>query len=167
MRILTILATSFILCSGIAGAQNALPVQRPTIIDNILSQPSRGHITIDQPQSVRAVVGVPAPGEIEYDAEGRPYLRFQGYRVQVYSGNDQRLSKNEAFNREQQIREAIPGLSTYVTFTAPFWRLRVGDFGSQEEAYYAQRQLASLLSDYAKEMYIVREDIKYPLNGAY
>ena len=44
------------------------------------------------------------------------------------------------------------------------WRLRIGDFRSHEEAYHMQRLLMDAFPAYRKEMYIVREEVKIPLN---
>ena len=49
-------------------------------------------------------------------------------------------------------------------YNAPFWRLRIGDFRSHEEAYHMQRLLMDAFPAYRKEMYIVREEVKIPLN---
>ena len=64
----------------------------------------------------------------------------------------------------QEIKELFPDIPTYVTYNAPFWKLRVGDFRSHEEAYQLMRQLMEAFPDYAKEMYIVKEEVKIPLN---
>ena len=74
------------------------------------------------------------------------------------------LSKDEAFRKEKEIKELFPDVSTYVTYNAPFWRLRIGDFRSHEEAYHMQRLLMDAFPAYRKEMYIVREEVKIPLN---
>jgi hypothetical protein len=41
--------------------------------------------------------------------------------------------------------------------------LRIGDYRSHEEAYHTMRVLMDAFPSYAKEMYIVREDVKIPL----
>ena len=94
----------------------------------------------------------------------KAFLRAQGYRTQVFSGNNQRASKEEAFAKEKEIKELFPEVPTYVTYNAPFWKLRVGDFLSHEEAYHMMRQLMDAFPAYAKEMYIVKEEIKIPLD---
>ena len=69
-----------------------------------------------------------------------------------------------AFRKEKEIKELFPEIPTYVTYNAPFWKLRVGDFRSHEEAYHMMRLLMGAFPKYGKEMYIVREEIKIPLN---
>ena len=91
------------------------------------------------------------------------FLKIQGFRTQVFSGNNQRKSKEEAFRKEKEIKELFPDVPTYVTYNAPFWKLRVGDFRSHEEAYQMMRQLMEAFPGFAKEMYIVKEEVKIPL----
>ena len=70
-------------------------------------------------------------------------------------------------NEELKLRFFLakgPDVPTYVSYNAPFWKLRVGDFRSHEEAYHMMRQLMAAFPKYGKEMYIVREEIKIPLN---
>jgi len=121
---------------------------------------------IDQGAGIGNLIGARMYGaNVETGTDGKSYLTFQGYRVQVYAGNDPLHSKEEAFRREKEIKEAL-GIATYVMYNAPFWRLRVGDFDTQEEAYAAQRRLMAAFPSYGKEMYIVRENLRFPLDGS-
>ncbi|MDR2498387.1 MAG: SPOR domain-containing protein [Tannerellaceae bacterium] len=148
-----------------------LPAQtgaRLSIFDELQTfRQGKGKVVIDQPAGIRNKVGYRISGEIETSNDGKSYIRYQGFRIQVFSGNDQRTSKEEAFKREKEINEALPELTTYVNFDAPFWRLRVGDFNAREEAYDTQHQLMQLFPNYKKEMYVVREEIKIPVHEPY
>jgi hypothetical protein len=148
-----------------------LPAQvgaKQSIFDELQNiRPGKGRVVIDQPAGIQNKVGYRINGEIETSNDGKSYIRHQGFRIQVFSGNDHRTSKEEAFKREKEINEAIPELMTYVNFDAPFWRLRVGDFNAREEAYDTQHQLMQLFPNYRKEMYIVREEIKIPVHESY
>ena len=90
-------------------------------------------------------------------------LHVLGYRVQVFSGNSQRASKEEASRKQQLIRGYDSELTTYISYKSPFWRLRVGDFRSYEEAFLFMKQLAKEFPSFGKEMNVVREDIIIPL----
>jgi hypothetical protein len=156
-------------CAANLGAQvSHYTGGRQTIFDEMQAyRAGKGSVIIDQPAGIRNLVGSHMSGDIETGSDGKMFLKFQGYRIQVFSSNDQRTSKDEAFRRERELKEAVPELSMYVTYTAPFWRLRVGDFSSHEEAYYIQRQLMQQFQRYGKEMYIVREDIKLSINDTF
>ena len=52
----------------------------------------------------------------------------QGYRVQVFSSNAHRTAKEEAFKLEQRLTQVFPDHKVYVSYTSPFWKVRIGDF---------------------------------------
>lgn len=83
-----------------------------------------------------------------------------GYRIQAFSGNNARQSQAEAQNRASLIAAAFPEHETYVSFDAPYWRLKVGDFKTYEEASAALSILKSHFPAYAREMRLVRDRIK-------
>ncbi|MBR4963496.1 MAG: SPOR domain-containing protein [Muribaculaceae bacterium] len=64
-----------------------------------------------------------------------------GYRIQVYSDNMQRRAKEMAQERAKMIQSSDSTLATYVTFNSPFWRVRVGNYSSYEEAAIKLREL--------------------------
>lgn len=136
-----------------------------TIFDKLSKEETgKGSVSVHQSEEIRSMVGAHKFGENVEQSGEETYLKIQGYRTQVFSGNNQRKSKDEAFRKEKEIKETFPDVQTYVTYNAPFWKLRVGDFRSHEEAYQLMRQLMSAFPTYAKEMYIVKEEIKIPLN---
>lgn len=90
------------------------------------------------------------------------YVTVNGYRIQVFSDNNQRKSKDEATRKASLIRSSVPDIETYVTYTSPFWRLRVGDFRTFEEANARMRDLKTAFPEFAKEMRIVRETVRIP-----
>lgn len=144
------------------GIANESPV---TIFDNLNQDKSgKGVVIINQPAALRGMVGVKLHGENVEKTDSTAYLKISGFRTQVFSGNNQRKSKDEAFQKEREIKELFPEVSTYVTYNAPFWRLRVGDFRSHEEAYQMLRMLMDAFPAYKKEMYIVKEEVRIPLN---
>jgi len=90
--------------------------------------------------------------------EGKKYIYISGYRVQVYMENSQKQSKAGAFEREKRIKEKFPELATYVTFTSPFWKLRVGDFRTHTDALVLLKSLKAEFPDMSGEITIVRDD---------
>lgn len=146
-------------------AQESVPGKGETIFDKLEKPESgKGTVSVKQSEKLKMLVGSRKTGaNVEIEDE-KAFLRAQGYRTQVFSGNNQRASKEEAFAKEKEIKELFPEVPTYVTYNAPFWKLRVGDFLSHEEAYHMMRQLMDAFPSYAKEMYIVKEEIKIPLD---
>jgi len=144
-------------------AQEGLNLERSTIFDSLADRGAgKGEVVINQSPAIQRMVSTRSESNIER-AENVTYIKTQGYRVQVFSGNNQRNSKDEAFRKEQEVKEHFPEVHTYVSYNAPFWRLRVGDFGSHEQAYYLLRQLSDAFPKFGKEMYIVKEEVKIPV----
>lgn len=123
-----------------------------------------GKVTINQPGDIRGLVGHRFANERVEVVGDKSYLIVSGYRIQVFSGNNQRKSKDEADYKKRQIDELYSGTSTYVTFMAPFWRLRVGDFTTYEEAYSMMRKLIESFPVFGKEIHITKEDVRILLN---
>ncbi len=141
----------------------SLNLERSTIFDALAETGAgKGDVVVNQSPAIERMVGTRSGSNIER-AENVTYIKTQGYRVQVFSGNNQRSSKDEAFRKENEVKEHFPEVHTYVTYNAPFWRLRVGDFGSHEQAYYLLRQLSDAFPKYGKEMHIVKEEVKIPV----
>jgi hypothetical protein len=119
-----------------------------------------GTVIIRQSEEIRNLVGTRCfTGDNTANT-----LTTMGYRIQVFAGNNRGYSRAEAFEKANEIKEVFPELSTYVTYPVPFWRLRVGDFRAIEEARFALHRLSLTFPAYAKEMYIVREDIRISLD---
>lgn len=82
-----------------------------------------------------------------------------GYRVQVFSSNVQRTAKNEAFKIERELRESFPELGVYVNYTSPFWKVRVGDFKTLQEAQELRHEIVKLFPALKSETYTVKDKI--------
>ncbi|MES2703453.1 MAG: SPOR domain-containing protein [Bacteroidota bacterium] len=54
----------------------------------------------------------------------------KGYRVQIYNGAD----RNRATAIKAEFMRRFPGVHTYLTFIAPSYRVKVGDYRSRAEA---------------------------------
>lgn len=83
-----------------------------------------------------------------------------GYRIRVYSGNQQNTSKNKAYTIQKEMNELLPDLKTYVVFKTPNWRLLVGNYRTSEEANAMLRELRRQFPAYGKEMFVVKEEIE-------
>lgn len=84
----------------------------------------------------------------------------KGFRIQIYSGNNQNTSKKEAYDRDATIKRDMPDVETFISFKSPFWRLRIGNCRSYEEAHEILRKVKELFPQFGKESYIVKDDIK-------
>jgi hypothetical protein len=78
-------------------------------------------------------------------------VRINGYRIQVYFGDNSRKGKTEARTAGLRFRNYFPELPVYVSFVSPHWLCRAGDFRTMEEANEVLRQI--------REMGIFREAV--------
>lgn len=85
--------------------------------------------------------------------------RMAGYRVQVFSDNNARTAKSEARSKQRVISSRFPNYQTYVMYTSPYWRLKVGDFKTQKEANALADELRRAFPSYSKEIRVVRDRI--------
>lgn len=126
-----------------------------------------GDVTVYEDESITHILGRPMgpPRTIYTDAEGSVrYYKMRGYKVQAFSGNNQRTSRDEAYRKQSLINNQFPDLETVVLFESPFWRLRVGNYKSRDEAEEAMRDLKNSFPSFGKEMYVVVDEVKIPVN---
>lgn len=86
-----------------------------------------------------------------------------GFRIRVFSGNNQNESKKIAYDLGMEIGEKFPELETYVVFRTPNWRLTVGNFRTSEEAHAALCELKKEFPVWGREMFIIKDEIELPL----
>jgi hypothetical protein len=86
-----------------------------------------------------------------------------GYRVQVYSNNNARKAKTEAFELETKLVELFPDVKCYVSYSAPFWKVRFGDFSNYSEAVVFSKKVKSTLPKLANEIIVIKENNTKPL----
>lgn len=146
-----------ILSTSVAKAQDA----KPNIFDALLQdKPGTGVIMITQSMEIQELIGKKAnPLENARVIGGFAILR--GYKIQAYSGNLAN-SRSIATSREKQVNALYPELMPVVEYDAPFWRLRIGNFVERGEAQQALQDLKKAFPAFAREMYIVRSQIKVP-----
>lgn len=118
-------------------------------------------ITVEQPDALtqRIQAGLATEDdERETDSDTEEVSR-QGFRVQVFSDNNQRTSQNEARTKEKLINERFPEFATYIVYNSPYWRLKVGDFRTEFDAETAADEIKHAFPEFAREVRIVRDRI--------
>ena len=87
-----------------------------------------------------------------------------GYRIQVYSSNNQKTAGKESADIAETLRSMDLGLDIYRTYNAPFWRVRVGNYRTQAEANEILGELTELIQKQHPELlekgsiYIVHDE---------
>lgn len=90
--------------------------------------------------------------------------RINGFKIQVFSGNNQNKSRSEAERKQSMIRSEFPQHQAETTFVSPTWRLRVGNFLTRAEAEEVMVEMKKAFPEFGKEMYVVSDIIRRPLN---
>ncbi len=138
-----------LLITGKLTAQENSEIKNASIIESLSIKDSSTNATVKIYQDKR----------IETLLANKKSLTAIGFRVQVFSSNIQRTAKNNAFNIEKQIQEVFPNQAVYVNYTSPFWKVRVGDFKTKNEATNFRNQLLESLPALKSEIYVVPEQI--------
>lgn len=164
--------------SGLLKAQDVYPISTQPIAAEILvdSLAQDSLAQANEPQTIwedMPFVRIHQPRYIQLLAEGK-YIRLTpgkevrrktvsanplGYRLEIYQSNDQRVGQGEA----NRIRATLTGKVTvpiYVRFYTPFWRVRIGDFRTLEEANAYKRTFLQRFPGMARQTYVVRDHIK-------
>jgi hypothetical protein len=89
----------------------------------------------------------------------REWVEVDGYRVQVYSSNQQQYAKAEALELEARLKEKVEH-TIYVQYLPPFWKVRIGDFRTADEAKEYKKIFVEHFPNMTGVTYIVRDKIK-------
>ncbi len=85
-------------------------------------------------------------------------VEIDGYRVQVYSSNQQQTAKGEALELEARLKDKV-NQTIYVQYIPPFWKVRIGDFRTYEDAKEYKKQFTHFFPSMVGNTYIVRDKI--------
>lgn len=134
--------------------------KKDILSDLTKDKPRQGRVRIFQDPIIEALL---RNSTAEVIATGdKNVIKANGYRIQVFAGNNTREARSHAMRLGAQVAELFPELSVYTTFISPRWICRVGDFRSIEEADAMLRQLRDTRQ--FKEVSIVKEVIQIPLD---
>lgn len=151
-----------------------------SIIDDLnTTKTGQGKVTIYQDDAIKNLLGTPLLGKgsgnnnilnqlnttsDENNETSKKYVKARGYRIQVYSGSDQKRSKNEAQYRRNTIQSSFPNMEVSVTYNSPVWRVKAGNFKTREQASQALSEMKARFPGLGREMYIVNDVVKIPVD---
>lgn len=78
-------------------------------------------------------------------------VTLSGFRVQIFSGLDRQV----AYSEQAKFKARYPAINTYISYTQPNYKLRVGDFRTRLEA----EKLMNELKKYYNSMFVFSEMI--------
>lgn len=83
---------------------------------------------------------------------------YKGYRIQLFNSNN----RNLAFKLKYDLLSAYPEQKTYVSYQAPYFKVRFGNFLHRDEAEKMKKQLSKT---YLTGVFIVDDAIEYTPKG--
>jgi len=83
---------------------------------------------------------------------------YRGYRIQLLNSNN----RNLAFKLKYDLLSAYPDQKTYVSYQAPYFKVRFGNFLHRDEAEKMKKQLSKT---YPSGLFIVDDSIEYTPKG--
>ena len=119
---------------------------RPRIVD---AMPG---VELVQDSTVNVLLEAAMRGKMEL-------VEIDGYRVQVYSSNQQQTAKTEALELEEKLKAKIEQ-TIYVQYLPPFWKVRLGDFRTYNEAKQYKKEFVEMFPQMMGDTYIVRDKIQ-------
>ncbi|MDR0370518.1 MAG: SPOR domain-containing protein [Prevotellaceae bacterium] len=152
MRHLSFIIVGLLFCTSVASAQEPPTAKSETL--ELIETPdssTNAYIRVFQDKRMEDVM-------MEKRIVNKNAI-VQVYRVQVFSSNVQREAKTNAYNIERQIREKFPEHDVYVSYSSPFWKVRVGDFFTMGDARRFQAELIKMFPALKNDTYPVMEQI--------
>lgn len=81
-----------------------------------------------------------------------------GFRLQVYASNAQQTAKNEALLLQQRLENKID-MPVYALSEPPFWKVRIGNFRTREDANAYKEVFLQYFPDLQGGTYVVPDKI--------
>ena len=138
---------SLVLCLHVF-AEDSIPVVTP---DTLITD-EMPNVQVYQSESVARLLHEKATGQLSQIVE------MAGYRVQIYSSNHQQLAKQEAIRLEKDMQSKLD-MPIYVSYVPPFWKVRVGDFATYQEAQEYKNNFVRQFPELMGDTYVVRDQV--------
>ena len=133
-------------------AQSPTDTIKNIVIEHLIEAPSAGlgKITITQDELIGWVLN-------KHIAVNQNETKISGWRIQIYnsSGKDARDKANEVRNK---FMNANVNTKAYLIYQPPFFKIRVGDFRSKQDAFALYKSIISLYP----VSYIVPDKVNFP-----
>lgn len=121
-------------------------LRKPYILDDMPL------VVVHQAPMIEALLKEKIYGQCELE-------EIDGFRVQIFSSNRQQTAKEEALTLEKKMTESV-SVAVYVAYLAPFWKVRLGNFRTYEEANTFKTQLITQHPELQGDTYIVRDKVQ-------
>ena len=155
MRLLFSVIVSLLFCSQLAAQDVEIAldsVPRRDTLDIVLLTDAMEHVVVHQDTLINELMLDKRLGR------QRGQQELSGFRVQVYSSNQQQVAKNEAISLQQELKTKLDH-PVYVVSEPPFWKVRIGDFLKREDANEYKEELLIQFPDLYGSTYVVPDKV--------
>jgi len=121
------------------------------ITTKLFAQTNSGSVVVHKDARVDSLISKQIQINEETTRDSR--RNIPGYRILVITSND----RNKVFNAKVQIYQEYPELQSYIMYQAPNYKLKLGNFKTQDEA---QPYIDKLSKLYPTGVYIIHEVIE-------
>ncbi len=150
--------------AGVALGQDILPVGALPVVEDtaVASEPKDESVVLLTEVMEHAVVHQDsAITQLMRDKRlgiQRGQQATDGFRLQVYASNAQQTAKNEALLLQQRLEGEID-VPVYALSEPPFWKVRIGNFRTREEANAYKEVFLQYFPDLQGGTYVVPDKI--------
>jgi len=121
------------------------------ITTKLFAQTNSGSVVVHKDARVDSLISKQIQINEETTKDSR--RNVPGYRILVITSND----RIKVFNAKAQIYQQYPELQSYIMYQAPNYKLKLGNFKTQDEAQPYVDKLSKL---YPTGVYIIHETIE-------
>ncbi len=146
---------SVLVCAFSFSSVNAQQKKRVNedIFKDLAKKDGKGVVTIQQNPKMNLLINKKIK-----ENSAKTNITYSGYRIQAFMDNNQKKSSDAAREREKKLKDKYPDLTTYVTFSSPFWKLRVGDFRTHADALVMVKKISTDFPELSTELLIVKDE---------
>lgn len=112
-----------------------------------------GTVTIVQDPKIEALIARRL--ELKREAAGTTRVTAEGFRVQIFSGSD----RDKTYQEQARFKSMYPAVNTYISYTQPNYKIRVGDFRTRLEAEKFMNQILKVYPT----LFIFQERINFSI----
>ena len=138
-------------------AMSQVAVVDTSIVQDLERSNTGGVIQIEQPAELSRRVAR------EGDDVEQNMVKVPIYRIQLFSSNNP-SAKAQAESLAKEVEMIFPEMPAMVSYVSPFWRLRVGEFRTYDEANAILPVIQKKFSDIQRGMLIIRERVSVPVH---
>ncbi|MBR3950815.1 MAG: SPOR domain-containing protein [Bacteroidaceae bacterium] len=138
-------------------AMSQVAVVDTSIVQYLERSNTGGVIQIEQPAELSRRVAR------EGDDVEQNMVKVPIYRIQLFSSNNP-SAKAQAESLAKEVEMIFPEMPAMVSYVSPFWRLRVGEFRTYDEANAILPVIQKKFSDIQRGMLIIRERVSVPVH---